>query len=70
LTFTFLEGILFQDHEALARNCKLMLLSLFFVDAVLVLPLSMVDNSISLCKHISGWFFRHGAVRIGHLILE
>jgi hypothetical protein len=35
-----------------------------------VLPLLMVDNSISLCKHTSGWFFRHWAVRTGHLILE
>jgi hypothetical protein len=36
----------------------------------LVLPLDMVDNSISLCKHPSGWFFRHWAARTGHLILE
>jgi hypothetical protein len=42
------------------------------VDAIkhLVLPLDMVDNSISLCKHLSGWFFRHWAARTGHLILE
>jgi hypothetical protein len=30
----------------------------------------MVDNSIGLCKHPSGWFFRHGAARTGYLILE
>jgi thioredoxin reductase len=35
-----------------------------------VLPLSVVDNSINLCKYTSGWFFRHGAVRTGHLILK
>ena len=26
---------------------------------IVVLPLDMVDNSISPCKRISGWFFRH-----------
>ena len=26
---------------------------------LVVLPLDMVDNSISPCKRISGWFFRH-----------
>jgi hypothetical protein len=35
-----------------------------------VLPLLMVDNSINLCKFTSSWFFRHGAVRTGHLILK
>ncbi len=24
----------------------------------------------ALCKHTLGWFFRHWAVRTGHLILE
>jgi len=36
----------------------------------LVLPLLVVDKSINLCKYPSGWFFRHGAVRTGHLILK
>ena len=35
-----------------------------------VLPLLVVDNSINLCKYTAGWFFRHEAVRTGHLILE
>jgi hypothetical protein len=35
-----------------------------------VLPLDRVDNSINLCKHTSGWYFRHWAVWTGHLILE
>jgi hypothetical protein len=35
-----------------------------------VLPLDMVENSISLSKPISGSFFRHGAVQKGHLLLE
>jgi hypothetical protein len=32
--------------------------------------LDMVDNSINLSKHASGWFFRHSTVQAGHLILE
>src|SRR5215472_4344643 len=32
-----------------------------------VLPWDMVDNSISLCERISGWFFHHWAVQRGHL---
>ncbi len=35
-----------------------------------VLPLLRVDKSINLCKYPSDWFFRHGAARTGHLILE
>jgi hypothetical protein len=35
-----------------------------------VQPLDMVDNSINLSKHASGWFFRHWTVWTGHLILE
>lgn len=34
-----------------------------------VLLLEMVDNSINLCKLISGWYFRQKAVRTGHLTL-
>jgi len=35
-----------------------------------VLPLDMVDKSVTLCKDPSGWCFRHEAVRTGHLSLE
>ena len=35
-----------------------------------VLPLDMVENSISLSKPISGSFFRHDTVQIHHLLLE
>ena len=34
-----------------------------------VLLLEMVENSINLCKLISGWYFRQKAVRTGHLTL-
>src|SRR2546421_11339147 len=37
---------------------------------VVVLLLDMVDKSIPLCKPTSGRFFRHGADRGGHLLLE
>jgi hypothetical protein len=35
-----------------------------------VLPLEMVDNSVTLCKDTSGWYFHLEAVRRGHLSLE
>ena len=34
-----------------------------------VLPLDMVENSINLCKPISGWFIRHWTDRTGLLFL-
>ncbi len=35
-----------------------------------VLPLDMVEKSITLCKDTSSWFFRPKASRIGHLSLQ
>jgi hypothetical protein len=35
-----------------------------------VLPLEMVEKSVTLCKDTSGWCFRHEAVPRGHLSLE
>ena len=41
-----------------------------FAEGWTVLSLDMVDNSINLYKHPSGWFPRHWTVWTGHLILE
>jgi hypothetical protein len=38
-------------------------------EGALVLPLDMVDKSTSSRELISGWFYPHAAVQIGHFIL-
>jgi hypothetical protein len=35
-----------------------------------VLLLDMVDNSISPCERISGWFSPHSTVQVGYFILK
>jgi hypothetical protein len=35
-----------------------------------VLPLDMVDNSISPCEHISGWFSPRSTVQVSYFILK
>jgi hypothetical protein len=60
----FVAGYRVRDFQSFERQLKKRLTILE------VLPLDMVDKSVTLCKDTSGWCFHLEAVRRGHLSLE